>query len=510
MKPLALIILDGWGYSTNQKYNAIMAAHTPNMDRFYKENPWALLEANGEAVGLPEGQMGNSEVGHLNIGAGRIVYQELTRISRAIRTGDFFKNPALLQALDHASASGGAVHLMGLVSDGGVHSHLDHLLALLELTEKAGLERVFVHAILDGRDTPPRSARPYLETLYRRSLDRRHGPLATICGRYYAMDRDKRYERTAKAYQAYVYGRGRTAPDPLTALEEAYRREEGDEFVQPTVIVDGENSPLATIGPRDSVIFFNFRADRARQICHALVDREFPFFDRGPNPPFPFLVTMTEYDVELEVPIAFPPEYLRGILGEVYSSHGLKQLRVAETEKYAHVTFFFNGGREEPFPGEERILVPSPKVATYDLQPEMSAPQVARAALEAMAAGRHALLVVNFANADMVGHTGIMAAAVRAVETVDRCLGEIERAAKRLGWSLVICADHGNAEQMAYPQGGSHTAHTGNPVPFIVIDPEAPPLRPGGLLADVAPTVLELAGLAPSPEMTGTSMLLPR
>jgi 2,3-bisphosphoglycerate-independent phosphoglycerate mutase len=504
---VALVILDGWGYSTVLAGNATLQARTPNLDRFYETCPWSLLDAAGEAVGLPPGQMGNSEVGHLNLGAGRVVYQELTRISRSIETGEFFENPALLAAMQEARRRKGSLHLMGLLSDGGVHSHTDHLLALLEMAERLGVERVFVHAILDGRDTPPAGARSYLELFHERSRRRKNGCIATVIGRYYAMDRDRRWERVEKAYRACVCGEGIRAADPLAALEESYRRQVTDEFVSPVVIVDRSGEPLATIGAADSVIFFNFRPDRARQISHALVDEDFPFFDRGPHPPRPHYVTMTEYERSLPVPVAFPPDYLDGTLGEIYARQGLSQLRVAETEKYAHVTFFFNGGREVPFPGEERILVPSPRVATYDLQPEMSAPGVAAGAVEAITGGKYPLLVVNFANADMVGHTGDLEAAIKGVEAVDRGLGLIEAAALPRGWRVVICGDHGNAEQMLDAGGGFHTAHTTNPVPLILLGAGAVELRRKGILADVAPTILALAGLECSPEMTGLSMI---
>ena len=507
MNRVALIILDGWGYSTVAAGNATMQALTPNMDRFYGSCPWSILEAAGEAVGLPPGQMGNSEVGHLNLGAGRIVYQELTRICRAIETGEFYNNPALVEAMRRAAQHGGSLHLLGLVSDGGVHSHMDHILALLEMAECRGVERVFIHAILDGRDTPPASARPFLALLHERSRRKGNGHVATVCGRYYAMDRDRRWDRVERAYRAYTRGEGFLAPDPLRALEEAYGRGETDEFVRPAVITAPGGSPLATIRTADSVIFFNFRPDRVRQISHALVDRDFPHFDRGADPPLPHCVTMTEYERGLPVPVAFPPEYLAGTLGEIYAGRELTQLRVAETEKYAHVTFFFNGGREEPFPGEERILVPSPRVATYDLQPEMSAPGVARVVMEAVKDGRHPLIVANFANADMVGHTGDLEAAIKAVEAVDLSLGLIAAAALPAGWMIVICGDHGNAEQMVDERGDFHTAHTVNPVPFILLGTPAVELRDKGILADVAPTVLELAGLSLSPEMTGRSMI---
>ena len=504
LNPVALVILDGWGCRSEAAGNAIWQAHTPQMDYFTSKFPWCLLDAAGEAVGLPAGQMGNSEVGHLNLGAGRIVYQDLSRISRAIKDGSFFENPVLREAMQWSLQHGSSVHLVGLVSDGGVHSHVDHLDALLELAERQGVERVFVHAILDGRDTPPASARPHLERFYKRSLERRRGYIATICGRYYAMDRDRRWERTAKAYAAYVYGEGRRAFDPLQALEEAYSRGETDEFVQPVVITNRDGEPLATMREHDSVILFNFRPDRVRQISHALVDEEFTFFDRGPAAPRLHVVSMTEYERTLPLPVAFPPEYLKNTLGEVYSNAGCLQLRIAETEKYAHVTFFFNGGREKPFPGEERILVPSPKVATYDLQPEMSSAGVGEAAVQAIMEGRYQLIVVNFANADMVGHTGVLEAAVKGVEAVDRQLGLIARAALKRGWRLIICADHGNAERMIGEQNGAHTAHTTSRVPFILIGRA----RCGVRTAAWRLALRSWSWPAPQPqEMTGRSLI---
>lgn len=508
MNPVLLLILDGWGYSKQLPGNAIARASTPCMDRLCKQFPWTTVLASGEAVGLPSGQMGNSEVGHLNIGAGRIVYQDLTRISRSISSGQFFQNQVLIEAMTKVRKSGSALHLIGLVSDGGVHSHFSHLLAILEMAEQAGLARVYIHAILDGRDVPPASARPFLEQLYRRSLECRLGLIASICGRYYAMDRDRRWARTEKAYRAYVYGEGVTAVHPVSALEAAYGRGETDEFVSPVVIVGAEGLPLATIRPQDSVICFNFRPDRARQITRSLVDEVFTGFNRGPAAPRPHCVTLTEYDRTLPVVVAFPPEYLRGTLGEVVSSLGLSQLRVAETEKYAHVTFFFNGGLEEPFPGEKRVLVPSPAVATYDLQPEMSAGGVTSEVVTALRCREFPFIVANFANADMVGHTGNFSAAVKAIEAVDRSVGLIVEEACSRGWRAVICGDHGNAEQMTGVQGSPHTAHTVNPVPVTILTPEPVALNREGVLADIAPTVLALAGIDPSPQMTGRSLIL--
>lgn len=506
--PVALVILDGWGYCREPSGNAIVQAETPWMDRLFDQFSWCLLGAAGEAVGLPAGQMGNSEVGHLNLGAGRIVLQDFSRISLAIKEGTFFENQVLREAMQRARRSGGNIHLVGLLSDGGVHSHTDHLLALLEMAEKQEAGPLFIHAILDGRDTPPASARPYIERFHRRSLERQNAFIATICGRYYAMDRDRRWERLEKAYRAYVYGAGNLVPDPCQALEEAYNRGETDEFIQPAVITGPDGLPLTMIRENDSVIYFNFRPDRMRQLSHVLADEQFSHFERGPAPPRPYAVTMTEYEWNLPLPVVFPPDHLGGTLGEIYSNTGYTQLRLAETEKYAHVTFFLNGGREEAFPGEERLLIPSPKVATYDLQPEMSAAGVSAAAVQAITEGRHRLLVVNFANADMVGHTGDFKAAVKAIEAVDRYLAPVVQAALKEGWRMVICGDHGNAEAMLDQDGGRHTAHTLNPVPCILPGAGRVQLRQDGRLADIAPTILELAGLEQPPQMTGRSLLL--
>ncbi len=508
MNKVLLVILDGWGYSKTTEGNAINLARTPNLDRFFSEYPWALLEAAGEAVGLPDGQMGNSEVGHLNLGAGRIVYQELTRIGKCIETGEFYNNPVFLEAMERVRQNDSALHLVGLVSDGGVHSHFDHLMALVETARRQVIERVFIHAILDGRDTIPFGAGPFLEKLAEYSREHQNCRVATICGRYYAMDRDKRWDRTRRAYRAYTAGEGLKARDLRTALKEAYDRGEGDEFVQPTVIVDQNGEPLTTIRSEDSVIFFNFRPDRVRQITRALAEEDFEAFERGPDPPRPHLATMTEYDRELPLPVAFTLDDLEATLGEVYARQNLPQVRIAETEKYGHVTFFFNGGREKPFSGEERIMVPSPQVATYDLQPEMSAPEVADKIIETIRADRHPLIISNFANMDMVGHTGDMEAAIKAVEAVDAALGRIAAEVLPGGWYILIVGDHGNAEEMKNPGGETLTAHSANPVPFIVLNREAHTLHERGILADVAPTILALAGLSVPEEMTGKNMVL--
>jgi len=507
LKKVVLLILDGWGYAAPGAGNTIDLAGTPNMDRFYRHYPWALLDASGEAAGLPPGQMGNSEVGHLNLGAGRIVYQELTRISRCLKSGEFFNNEVLLEAMERARDGSGSLHLVGLVSDGGVHSHYEHLLGLLEMAHRQKVERLFVHAILDGRDTIPFGAKPFLAELERLCKDSGRGCIASVCGRYYAMDRDRRWDRVKRAYDLYTRGVGLKADSALKALTEAYGRGEGDEFVQPTVITTGDGQPATTIGKGDSVIFFNFRPDRMRQLSWAFVDRDFEPFDRGENPPLPYCVTMTEYDRSRPLPIAFSNEDILSTLGEVYAEQGLAQVRIAETEKYAHVTFFFNGGREEPFALEDRILVPSPQVATYDLQPEMSAPEVTQQIVGCVTQNDHHLIVANFANADMVGHTGDIEAAIKAIETVDSSLGVIEAAVLAKGWEMIVTADHGNAELMQGETGETLTAHSANPVPFILVGQERRALRDRGILADVAPTVLALAGLAKPPAMTGSSML---
>jgi len=507
LKNVALLILDGWGYAAPGAGNAVDLASTPNMDRFYRQYPWTLLNASGEAVGLPPGQMGNSEVGHLNLGAGRIVYQELTRINRCLESGEFFTNEVLLEAMKRTREGTGALHLVGLVSDGGVHSHHEHLLGLIEMASRQKVDRLFIHAILDGRDTIPYGAKPFLTELEQLCKTNGTGCLASVSGRYYAMDRDRRWDRVKRAYDAYTRGVGLQAGSALQALEEAYERGEGDEFVQPTVITTSDGQPVSLIGNDDSIIFINFRPDRIRQLSWAFIDRDFDYFDRGENPPLPYCVTMTEYDRTRSVPVAFTVEDLLFTLGEVYADQRLPQVRIAETEKYAHVTFFFNGGREEPFALEDRILVPSPKVATYDLQPEMSAPEVTRKIVESVERNDHQLIVANFANADMVGHTGDIGAAIKAVETVDHSLAAIEAAVRANGWEMIVTADHGNAELMLNGEGETLTAHSANPVPFILVGSEQRALRDKGILADVAPTVLALAGLGQPLAMTGSSML---
>lgn len=507
--PLALIILDGWGLSGAEAGNAIALASTPNMKGYLKEYPHTALSCSGEDVGLPGGQMGNSEVGHLNIGAGRVVYQELTRISKSIKDGDFFRNDVLRQAVGYAQRNGSSLHLMGLLSDGGVHSHIKHLFALLELAHRMRLEKVYVHCFLDGRDVPPDNAGEYIEQLEGKINELNTGSIATVTGRYYAMDRDRRWDRIERAYRALVAGQGQKALSPGAAVRESYGRGETDEFVQPTVIEGGYGNPVATIKSGDAVIFFNFRPDRARELTRSLVDREFTGFDRGVTLKDLYLVCMTQYDKTIEVPVAFGPQRLKNTLGEVLSSAGIKQLRLAETEKYAHVTFFFNGGVEPPYPGEERILIPSPKVATYDQKPEMSACEVTEEFIAQVRFDRYRVIVMNYANPDMVGHTGDLEAAGKAVEIVDRCLGRAVGALLEKGGAALITADHGNAEHMRDESGHPVTAHTTSPVPCILVGEQfkGASLRPGSL-QDVAPTLLDLLGIEKPPEMTGTSLIL--
>lgn len=507
-KPTALIILDGFGLSEHAEGNAVQAARTPNVDWLNSNVPRSVLSASGGSVGLMDGQMGDSNVGHLNIGAGRIVYQDVVRISKSIEAGDFFANPTLVAAMEHPKKTGGALHLMGLVSPGGVHSHTDHLYALLRMAKERGLSKVFVHAFLDGRDVPPSSAHEYLAALEEQIKQIGIGRVATISGRYYAMDRDKRWERVEKAYRA-ILGQGPTAPSSAAAIQEAYAQGETDEFVVPRVIVEN-GKPVGTIQDGDSVLFFNFRADRAREITWAMTNDDFQGFDRGKKLDI-FYATMTQYDAELDLPFAFSPQDLKNTLGQYLSSLGKTQLRIAETEKYAHVTFFFNGGVETPYPGEERILVPSPKVPTYDLQPEMSAPEVTRRVVEEIRKGKFDLIVLNYANCDMVGHTGVFEAAVKAVEAVDAGLGQVLEAIKEMDGAAIITADHGNAEQMVDPQTGeTHTAHTSNLVPIWLFNAPQDYSLKTGILADLAPSLLDLMGIPQPPEMTGESLIVRR
>ncbi len=503
LKPVVLLILDGWGYSENQECNAIYSADTPNWDRMWSENPHALIETSGTRVGLPEGQMGNSEVGHLNLGAGRIVYQELTRVSRAVEDGSFFTNPALVEAVDAARDGGGAVHIFGLLSPGGVHSHEEHIHAMVRMAVDRGGDKVFVHAFLDGRDTPPKSAGASLELLQQALDQAGGGRLATIVGRYYAMDRDNRWDRVIKGYDLVTGADAAfTAPDAQTALQMAYARGETDEFVQATRI--GDTAPILN---GDSVVFMNFRSDRARELTRAFIEPDFVEFERKSTPKLAAYVTLTQYHEEFRVPAAFVPEELKSSLGEYISDLDMRQLRLAETEKYAHVTFFFNGGREEPFPGEDRVLIPSPKIATYDLQPEMSAPQLTSALVEAIGSEEYELIICNYANPDMVGHTGDFAAAVEAIEAIDTALGKITQALKSVGGELLLTADHGNAEQMRDPNTDQpHTAHSNNPVPLVYIGREGQ-LSGDGALCDIAPTLLYMLGLKQPAEMTGRTLL---
>ncbi|WP_027364945.1 2,3-bisphosphoglycerate-independent phosphoglycerate mutase [Desulfotruncus alcoholivorax] len=507
-KPLALIILDGWGLSEKKEGNAIAKARTPNMDGLLARYPHTILASSGEEVGLPHGQMGNSEVGHLNMGAGRVVYQELTRISRAIRDRSFYDNPVLLEAVEKARERKSALHLMGLLSDGGVHSHIQHLYALLELARDQGVDRVFVHAFLDGRDVPPANAKEYIIPLTEKTEQMECGRVATVMGRYYAMDRDRRWERVKEAYNAMVLGEGFKAKSALEAVEQAYARQETDEFVKPTVIVDDRGEPVGRVAGGDVVIFFNFRPDRAREITRAFVDEKFDGFERPQGHPKVHYVCMTRYDKTIEAPVAFRPQVLVNTLGEVLSYRNLRQLRLAETEKYAHVTFFFNGGVEQPNKGEDRVLIPSPKVATYDLKPEMSAGEITDALINKLGDKVYDVIIMNYANPDMVGHTGVMQAAVKAIEFVDRCIGRAVKAVKEAGGITIITADHGNAEEMQDDAGHPHTAHTTDPVPFILVDDDytGAGLKTGSL-QDVAPTVLDLLGLEKPPEMTGNSLL---
>jgi len=508
-KPLVLMILDGWGIASDSATNAVALANTPNLDALLAGYPHTRILTSGMAVGLPEGQMGNSEVGHLNLGAGRVVYQDLTMISKAIQDGDFFTNPVLLDCMAKTKAAGGRLHLSGLLSDGGVHSHNTHLYALLELAKKEGLSEVFIHCLLDGRDTPPQSGAGYLEELETEIRRIGVGRIATIMGRYYAMDRDNRWDRVEKAYSAIVRGDGACHKSSSSAIRSSYSDGVHDEFVVPCVICTGDE-PVGTLQDGDGFIFFNFRSDRAREITRALALDDFDGFAREDRPKLSSYVCMTEYDATFGLPIAFNQEALTNILGDVLAKAGKTQLRIAETEKYAHVTFFFNGGVEEPFPGEERCLIPSPKdVATYDQKPEMSAFQVTDELLKKLDEDRFDVVILNFANCDMVGHTGIIPAAVKAVEAVDACVGKLIARVRERGGAALITADHGNADQMRDTDGSPFTAHTTNPVWLVLVDDsrKGAKLREGGRLADIAPTMLEMLGLPKPAEMTGKSLL---
>ncbi len=501
-----LMILDGFGKNEKKDGNAVAVAKTPNIDKLMTTYPMSELHASELDVGLPEGQMGNSEVGHTNIGAGRIVYQELTRITKSIEDGDFFSVPEFVKAIENCQKNNSKLHIMGLLSDGGVHSHNRHLYALLELAKRKGFEDVFVHCFLDGRDTPPASAEMYISQLVEKMKEKGTGKIATITGRFYAMDRDKRWERIKKAYDALVNGVGVKANSALTAIENSYQQEIFDEFVEPTVIYNGEK-PVATISENDSVIFFNFRPDRAREITRTLVDKDFNEFEtKKMNLNF---VCMTQYDETMpNVNVAFKPTVLKNTFGEYISNLGYTQLRIAETEKYAHVTFFFNGGKEQQYENEDRILVPSPKVETYDLKPEMSAYEVTEKVVEAIDSDKYDCIILNYANPDMVGHTGNLEAAVKAIEAVDECVGKVVDIVNKKEGRLLITADHGNAEQMIdYKTGEPHTAHTTNPVPLILVGMEGVKLK-NGKLADLAPTMLDIMNLEKPEEMTGESLLI--
>ena len=504
-KPLALIIMDGFGLRKETEGNAIAAAKHPNLDRLWATCPHTRIGASGMDVGLPDGQMGNSEVGHTNMGAGRIVYQELTRITKSIEEGEYLSNPVLLHAMENAKRPGAALHLMGLLSDGGVHSHIRHLFGLIEMAKKMGVEKVYIHCFMDGRDVPPTSGAEYIEELQKELEKTGVGKIATVSGRYYAMDRDNRWERVVKAYDAMVNGEGVKAPDPAAMMRQSYADGVTDEFIVPAVVTEG-----AEVKSEDSVIFFNFRPDRARELTRTLVDPDFAGFERKKGF-FPLTyICMTQYDATMpNVEVAYAPQSLANTFGEYISKNGLTQLRIAETEKYAHVTFFFNGGVEAPYPGEDRALIPSPKVATYDLQPEMSAYLVTDEVVKRIRSGKYDVIILNYANCDMVGHTGVFEAAVKAVEAVDTCLGRTLAAIEEMGGRAFVTADHGNADMMTDEEGNPFTAHTTNPVPFIAVGfPEGTKLLPhGGRLADIAPTMLQALGLPQPAEMTGRSML---
>ncbi|GEN32953.1 MULTISPECIES: 2,3-bisphosphoglycerate-independent phosphoglycerate mutase [Aneurinibacillus] len=502
-KPVALIIMDGFGYREEEYGNAIRQAKTPNFDKYWNEYPHTLLGASGLAVGLPEGQMGNSEVGHLNLGAGRVVYQDLTRVTKEINEGMFFKNETLLKAVRHARDNGTALHLYGLLSDGGVHSHIEHLFALLKLAKQENMDRVYIHAFLDGRDVAPDSAVGYIQELQEKIKEYGVGRIATVQGRYYAMDRDKRWERTEKSYRAMVYAEGPSFTDPVEAVRESYERSVYDEFVMPTVIKNSDGTPVATVKDNDSVIFFNFRPDRAIQLSQVFTNDDFRGFDRGEKwPKNLFFVCMTKFSESVDGYVAYKPTSLDNTLGEVLTQHNMRQLRIAETEKYPHVTFFFSGGREAEFEGEKRILINSPKVATYDLKPEMSIYEVTEALLAEIEQDIHDVIILNFANCDMVGHSGMMEPTIKAVEAVDECMGKVVEAILAKGGVALVTADHGNADLMLDEEGNPITSHSTYPVPFILTK-QGEELREGGILADISPTILKLLGIEQPKEMTG-------
>ena len=505
--PVITIILDGWGYSEDSNANAIYSAHKPQWDKLWAAYPHTLIKGSGAEVGLPSGQMGNSEVGHLNLGAGRVVYQEFTRVSRAIRTGSFFTNLTLTGAVDRVIENDKALHILGLLSDGGVHSHEEHIQAMVRLAVERGAKRVYLHAFLDGRDTPPKSAETYIANMQKVFDELGGGRFASIIGRYYAMDRDHRWPRIQAAYDLITTGKAEyQAPDAQSALQAAYERGENDEFVLATAIVPKGEEPVR-IEDGDVMVFMNYRSDRARQITRPFIEEDFDCFERTAKPKLGAFVSLTEYSADFDVPVAFPPDRLKNVFGQYIADQGLRQLRIAETEKYAHVTFFFNGGREEPFEGEDRILVASPNVATYDLQPEMSAPELTDKLIAAIESGKYDAIICNYANPDMVGHTGKFEATVKAIEALDTCLGRVIEALRKVGGEALITADHGNAERMADPETGQpHTAHTSNPVPLIYVG------RPGeleehGSLCDITPTMLHLMGLEIPEEMGGHSLV---
>ena len=509
-RPVALIIMDGFGLRDTVEGNAVAQAKKPNYDRLMAKYPHTTLTACGEAVGLPEGQMGNSEVGHLNIGAGRIVYQDLTRISKSIREGEFFENSTLVEAVRAAKNNGKKLHLYGLLSDGGVHSHIEHMFAMLDLAKKEDMHDVYIHAFLDGRDVAPDSGKKFIQELQAKIQEVGIGKIATVQGRYYAMDRDKRWERVEKSYRAIVYGDGPKYTDPLEAVTDSYNKSVFDEFVEPTVIVDENGQPVSLVESGDSVVFLNFRPDRAIQLSQVFTNKDFRGFDRGPK--FPenlHFVCLTLFSETVGGYVAYEPKNLDNTLGEVLVQHNKKQLRIAETEKYPHVTFFFSGGRDVELPGETRILINSPKVATYDLKPEMSAYEVADACVKEIEAEKHDAIILNFANPDMVGHSGMLEPTIKAVEATDECMGKVVDAVIAKGGVAIIIADHGNADMVFDEQGRPFTAHTTNPVPFILTD-ENVTLRDGGILADVAPTILDLMQLPKPAEMTGESMIASR
>lgn len=507
-KPLVLVILDGWGHSTNPESNAILHANTPVMDNLWQTRPSMLINTSGMAVGLPDGQMGNSEVGHVNLGAGRIVYQDFTRITKSIDDGEFDANPALVAAVDKAVAEDKAVHIFGLMSPGGVHSHEDHIFAMMKMAKAKGATKVYLHAFLDGRDTPPRSAETPLQKAQDLFAELGNGRVASIIGRYFAMDRDQRWERVEKAYNLMVEGQGDfTATSAVEGLAAAYERDENDEFVAATAITDA-NGDVAKVEDGDALVFMNFRADRARQFTRVFTDENFDGFSPARKPAISDFVMLTEYAADIKTSCAFPPEELNNVLGEWLEKHNKTQLRISETEKYAHVTFFFSGGREDEFEGEKRVLIPSPKVATYDLQPQMNSEMLTDKLVEAIESGEHDVIICNYPNGDMVGHTGSFDAAVAACEAVDVAVGRFVAAVEKVGGECLITADHGNAEQMEDPETGqAHTAHTTEPVPLIYIGRDATPAETGAL-SDIAPTMLKLMGMEQPEEMTGTPLMV--